>query len=817
MSILGRLIKRNILRKPLRSFSIIIALAASAFALLFCIAGREAPEQAMRQQILAAYGGSELLVIDTKYDLKLDKKDFPKDSVFFMVSSKEVRAKSPKGEYSANLSTYDTEAGTKLGLCDSKYETKKGVIISEAFSRKTGLNEGDTVTVTVSADDKTKNAKGKTVSLKVEKVSSDKYMRRKTSTLFVSMQTFRSVLGLKGTGYRVAMVDLPDETDVMSFTTEMQQKYSAKNYTFSPLLTDDVLDDLGKQTMVFYLIFAVILLMTLFLTFSMSRHIANERLSTIGTLRSIGGSIPKTSTLLIIESSVYGLIGGIIGSVAFVFCGEFAVSAFFGNTSGYSIPLWLYPLAVLLAVAIQIICQSGALIKAVRTPVRDIIFSTRDTAYVLSIKKLIIGAVLLTAGTVIGIISDSTVPSIAAITLICVGSVMVVPIVIKLISKLFVKLFAVLGMPTAKFAANECSHKKSTVTSTQLTFIALAITTAVFIISSAIADTYSTDYYRFDAEIEINKKAQECEYLTKLPEIKESEKFMSTYMEVSVNGGKARNVFFIAYSDFKLRPIVTGIGKEPASDEIYIGSDLAKKLDVKAGDTIDVVDTIDYIIKEDGTQEHPQYKFRIKALCDTVSEYKNAFILNRKWYQDNISKFIDSIFVKLSTPGSIETLREKVERDFPNADVFTSAELIAENDEDCSRIMTIIYSILGVGIVLALLGAVSNAVIGFEQSKRKYAVLHSVAAGKKKLSKLILTETLFSSLTAGVLASLLGLLLTAMVGATLENTGISIVIEYNVLAILAFILVLVAALMLAAVKPIVSLRKMNTAAELKYE
>ena len=149
--------------------------------------------------------------------------------------------------------------------------------------------------------------------------------------------------------------------------------------------------------------------------------------------------------------------------------------------------------------------------------------------------------------------------------------------------------------------------------------------------------------------------------------------------------------------------------------------------------------------------------------------------------------------------------------------MFTSAELIAENDEDCSRIMTIIYSILGVGIVLALLGAVSNAVIGFEQSKRKYAVLHSVAAGKKKLSKLILTETLFSSLTAGVLASLLGLLLTAMVGATLENTGISIVIKYNVLAILAFILVLVAALMLAAVKPIVSLRKMNTAAELKYE
>ena len=60
MFILGRLIRRNITGKPLRSFAIIIALAASAFAMLFCVAGREAPEQAMRERMLAAYGGESL-------------------------------------------------------------------------------------------------------------------------------------------------------------------------------------------------------------------------------------------------------------------------------------------------------------------------------------------------------------------------------------------------------------------------------------------------------------------------------------------------------------------------------------------------------------------------------------------------------------------------------------------------------------------------------------------------------------------------------------------------------------------------------------
>ncbi|MBQ8121229.1 MAG: FtsX-like permease family protein, partial [Ruminococcus sp.] len=94
---------------------------------------------------------------------------------------------------------------------------------------------------------------------------------------------------------------------------------------------------------------------------------------------------------------------------------------------------------------------------------------------------------------------------------------------------------------------------------------------------------------------------------------------------------------------------------------------------------------------------------------------------------------------------------------------------------------------------------------------------HSVAAGKRKLSKLILLETLFSSLTAGVLAIPLGLLLTKMIETTFDSTGMMIIVQYDILMIVAFIIVLTAVLMLAAIKPIMSLRRMNTAAELKYE
>ena len=131
--------------------------------------------------------------------------------------------------------------------------------------------------------------------------------------------------------------------------------------------------------------------------------------------------------------------------------------------------------------------------------------------------------------------------------------------------------------------------------------------------------------------------------------------------------------------------------------------------------------------------------------------------------------------------------------------------------------MTVLYSMIAVGCILALLGAVSNAIIGFEQSRKKYAVLHSVAASKKKLSKLIVLETLISSATAGVLALLMGVLLTSLIETALAGLDIGVEIIFDLPLIIAFILALTAALLLSSIKPISSLKKMNTAAELKYE
>lgn len=820
MSILGRLTKRNITGKPMRSFAIILALAASAFALLLCIGGRDAPEQQLRKNILNAYGGAEIQIVDTNRDLNINESDLPEGSKYMVFSTVPANAKSAKGEYAIKVTWFDPQKAVDFGFLGSNIDPGDGVIISESFAKKAGLNEGDTIdltrTIDPPKDNKDAESVTKELSVKVISISSDKYFRRSSTTLYMSEANVQKLTNDGVSGRNSAYIDIPDDLDVKAVSHELQKKYP--DYSVGEFLTDQLIEELNNQTMVFVLIFAVILMMTLFLTFSMSKHIANERISTIGTLRSLGGSIPKTSVVLLTESGIYGLIGGIIGSLLFAVGGRSAITALFGVIpDDWSMKLYMYPLAVLFAVAIQIICQTGALVRAVKTPVRDIIFSSRDTAYHMNIKKIIIGAVVFAGGIALGLLADDIILSIAAIALICTGSVMVLPLLLKGVSKGLVKLFGALGMPCAKFAANECSHKKSSVASTQLTFVSLAITIAIFITSMSISQIYNPDIYNMDAVIQLNQKTEKVDDFVDMEEIKEYQYLYQTGTSAKVNGKKKSDVCFAGYTDFRLYTGIRNIGEEPAEDEVYIGEGYARQLGVKKGDTIEIEDLENIVRKDDGSEENAVYKLKVKGLCSTLYHYNKTFVVNEKWFRDTMGDNVNRVYINLRSPDDLEKVTSEAERLFRGAEVKTRAQIITDQEEESSNVMKILYSMIVIGCVLAILGTVSNAIIGFEQSRRKYAVLHSVAASRKKLSKLIVLETLISSITAGALALLTGVLLTSLLETALASLDIGVEIIFNVPLILVFIVILQAAMLLAAIKPISSLRKMNTAAELKYE
>ncbi|SDB42057.1 MacB-like core domain-containing protein [Ruminococcaceae bacterium FB2012] len=808
MSILGRLTRRNIFGKPLRSAAIVIALAASSFALLFCIEGREAPAQQVRNNILRAYAGAEVLAMDTGKNLSIKESDLPEGGKLLLTASTSGEIVTGKGTYNVIFRGSDPKLHAEFGFNDTVLDPKDGAIISQNLAEKSGLKAGDTVTV---------KREDVSFELTVTEVSGDKYLRNYPNRITVSVETVKKLDKSEGTGFNIGYADLPDELDAAAVSADLQKKYP--DHAITPVLSDEMVDEINNQTTVFYLIFASILLMTLFLTSSMSRHIANERLAVIGTLRSLGGSLRRTSKILLTESAVYGLAGGVLGAVGFYFAGDLAVDAMFGgNTSqNYEMPLWMYPAAAAAAVVIQLACQSGALIKAVKTPVRDIIFSSRDTAYRLSGVKIIIGLMIFSAGIVLGMLAEEMTVTIGAVALICVGAVTLLPIVLWAVSHLLVKLFALLGMPCAKLAAGELRHKKSTVTGTQLTFVALTITTAIFITVQSVMRIYQAEVYNFDARINANITEEEFGFISEMPEVTEMEHIYSEIINGGIDGGKKHYLCIAAYNDYKLFTSIRGLGDEPSADEAYIGRTVAEKYGLGTGDSFEITDYNNYVLNEDGSSEYYVYKFKVKGICDTVDHFNETVVVNKGWFREEIRNKPDYTYIRLRQPSDFAAVRDKLNEVRPNDSIITAESLKQEDEEDMSSIMTILYGITAVGCVLALLGAVNSAVIGFEQSKRKYAVLHSVAAGKRKLSRLILLETLISSAVAGGLALLAGLLLSSLIKNAMTDLGMGIEVVYNIPLTSAFVGVMIFVLLLAAVKPIVSLCRMNTAAELKYE
>ena len=156
--------------------------------------------------------------------------------------------------------------------------------------------------------------------------------------------------------------------------------------------------------------------------------------------------------------------------------------------------------------------------------------------------------------------ADTVVLSITAIALICIGGVAVLPLLLKGISKVLVKLFGALGMPCAKLAANECSHKKSSVASTQLTFVSLAITIAIFITSMSISQIYNPDIYHMDALLEVSVKPEKAEKIVKMEGITDYQMLIQDWSTVEVNGGKAAMTNFVVYDDFHLYTGIQGLG-----------------------------------------------------------------------------------------------------------------------------------------------------------------------------------------------------------------------------------------------------------------
>ncbi len=603
-----------------------------------------------------------------------------------------------------------------------------------------------------------------------------------------------------------------EDTDREEFEKFMEENHPNIVLT-KAYLPESLQKLLTNITYVLYLVFVLVFVLVVFVTVSFVEKIVVERMSVIGTLRSIGMSMRKTTFILILENVIYGVAGSIIGFLLYLVLRGFILNKI-GGAAGAAPDIGpVNPLKCLLVIAgailIQVLVPLAEILKAVKTSIRDIIFDTRDGEYKVSVFKTVLGFVLMVGGFILGFTIKNLPVSIASVLLLVLGGALSIQFIVREITLLLAKIFRRTKMPVAELAAFETGSKKPNSSNAVLAIAAITASAAIFVLGNSVVTTVKRPVYDADVIVEAAYlKTGKYEYLKEIEDVREAEYIYVTSDAVSFNGED----FDVDVLSLPKTDKYNQYGKLPdeiGEDEMIIDIQKATVLGLKEGDTVDLA--------FHNTGIFPRKKTLKVA---GVTEYNKflstgTIILSEKLYNELYPDEVALILVGTDHPEKVKT---EIENSFTNGEtVMTRAEYLSEVREDAAEVTMLIIGVMAAAIGLTLIGISGNQVIGFASRKKEYAMLHSCACGKKDIIKMILTENglLFgiSVLIAAILCVPVSMLVQHIF--ILSDTGIYVEPRYETMFISLIILWIVT--MITALTPIRSLIKMNTAMEMKYE
>ena len=161
------------------------------------------------------------------------------------------------------------------------------------------------------------NYEDKIYELKVVKLIDEKGLSAlnvEDKILYANINTVNNIKKIETGKFETLYIDVSDDSNIKEFQEDL--KDNNENYIIKQLIDAEAIKD--QCTMASSLMTMIVVMSTIMIFFvisSLNKIIIAERTPVIGTFRSVGATKHKMNLILIIENAVYGLFGGIIGSI----------------------------------------------------------------------------------------------------------------------------------------------------------------------------------------------------------------------------------------------------------------------------------------------------------------------------------------------------------------------------------------------------------------------------------------------------------------------------------------------------------------------
>ena len=690
------------------------------------------------------------------------------------------------------------------------FEGRK-VIISSTFAKKHGMHTGDNITLKINGQKQNFTISG------IANPTGFFYEDGNSISLVVPKESLELIYGRRGTINKLYIRYAPG-IDKQAVRENILKVYKGFGYSWFSFNADG-------NSMPFRMMTYIVCFMSIFIIYSTFKVITAERLPAIGTFRSIGAKRRITNLVMLAESMVYGLIGGLLGCAAGIgilyIMSDITKWDKTVNTSIVFTPLQLviaFAMAPLLCLASSLI----PIIKASRIPIKDIILNQLENKHKINTWKAILGFVFLVLALILPYfrpLSLALPVDMSCLLMLAAASILLVPYVIKLLLRLlegvYGRLFGNEGILAAKnLRDNKSMHNSIALLSTGIATLFL-ISTIFGSMSKEVLNTYA-NHVRYDLSVWVPGADKNTEQLIKKVDgVKSVYGAFSNGMEVEFDG-RREWINLVAGIDTSKHLEYIKVDMEEDTKKVFeildsgrnilLCNTLNYTLGLKKGDKI--------ILK---MQKGPR-TYTVTGFYDTgVNNGQYAMISNRFFKLDMGHRYYSNIFIKTDNNPQM-VAKELNNMLLKRNPVIRTVKDMEENEMNGNKEVFFIlqgFSILT--MLMGVIGIINNLLVNFIERKHSLAILCSVGMSRKQTVKMIVAESLIGGLCGGITGVATGSLQLIVIPFLMKSMGQFMHIQYSYEVLPIYITAALAIMALASVSPAYNTSKFNLIESIKYE
>lgn len=695
---------------------------------------------------------------------------------------------------------------------------KDSIGISQRASKELKVKLGDTITIHLNNEDH---------QLKIGAIIQNQGMfyndTKGSYTLLFEKDFLKEI---SGTDYTVIFAET-DNSSIVDAIKAFNKENTA--YTATEVYDSGQMEQIVNQiTMVITFMFLMVVLASILIINGAFRLTITERMNTVGTFLSQGATHGQIRLLFLTESALYGLVGGILGTLI-----GYGLTVLINRAASPLAAYGIYedvvfpPVLIVTGIVFSIILSLAAVmlpvIRLKKYSVKEVILNEFTIEKKVQWRGFFAGALLAVLSFAGYFLFKEQIAVIGLLlVLVFVAFLLIYP---KLTEVLMNGLFSGLKNKLSLLALSAQNMGTSKIIRSNITLFAVGLMVMLLIngIENSMRNTMTSVYagYHYDVNIQVPANGLTSQQEEVTEQLQETGLIDSNFHSEILTNIKiddyAYNVIafdepeayrsyysYIDWQDQSFDKQFEQLGD--GSNSFMTTYSYAEKLSIKIGDTI----TFPF-----GNEEK---EMKLVGLYKNKSSF-NYLLLNLDNLPENVRASLTTNYYFNSTKNQNETkkLLKKELSDY-TADVYTKDEQTQQNTDQNELMITIFRAFSLMTIIIGSFGIISNTTISFLQRKKDFALYASLGMSQGQLAGMLLYEgilTVIMTFIVGVPLSLAEAHLVERVMSQLMETDFPIKVNLSYLPIAFLLLWLI--VMLSSLPALWKLRKLTIIEELKYE